>query len=52
MNRHLTCLPVILPARSRIDPEHLERRGRHSGLVCAVKGCEKFARMTDTGLRR
>ncbi|GIL48536.1 hypothetical protein Vafri_5032 [Volvox africanus] len=29
-----------------------ERRGRHKGLICSVRDCNKFARLTNTGLRR
>ncbi|GLI69312.1 hypothetical protein VaNZ11_013891 [Volvox africanus] len=29
-----------------------ERRGRHKGLICCVRDCNKFARLTNTGLRR
>ncbi len=30
----------------------LVRRGRHKGIICVFKGCNKFARLSNQGVRR
>ncbi len=44
MNTGMRCRPNVE------GPQ--ERRGRHKGLICAIRNCQKFARLTDKGLRR
>lgn len=35
-----------------VEEAALVRRGRHKGIICVFKGCDKYARLSKQGVRR